>query len=307
LQHKGYGPMTSSLGNSVAQRWKYNGKEYDESLDINTYDFGARNYDPALGRWMNIDPLSEEFMEWSPYNAMMDNPLKFVDPDGMAPFDWFKNQEGKVVWFDNTSESFTSENGDQWENIGANLAEAEESLNVPKDQNFEWNDLEAVVLGGSKGNGNGALAPVVLESTAQVSFDLNVENAGESGLERIDGQTEITGVNVNVTMSTGVSQPIDITGVDGSFGLKEWTALGKRNVSDSGSFQSVSTLSNLQSHSSGAASLTIGLNTFNRISRNQFGGSSLFNLGIRSTATFRLPQNGRKGFFSTSNTVTIKK
>ncbi|EKF55972.1 YD repeat-/RHS repeat-containing protein, partial [Galbibacter marinus] len=43
LKHKGYNHGTSSLGNSVAQRWKYNGKEHDESLDINTYDFGARN------------------------------------------------------------------------------------------------------------------------------------------------------------------------------------------------------------------------------------------------------------------------
>ncbi|MCX2682145.1 hypothetical protein OOZ15_19520 [Galbibacter sp. EGI 63066] len=36
LQHMGYGPGISSLGNDVAQRWKYNGKEFDESLDINT-------------------------------------------------------------------------------------------------------------------------------------------------------------------------------------------------------------------------------------------------------------------------------
>ena len=82
LKHKGYGPMTSSLGNSVAQRWKYNGKEYDESLDINTYDFGARNYDPALGRWMNLDPLAIAYNEYSPYNYTLNNPIYFKDPDG---------------------------------------------------------------------------------------------------------------------------------------------------------------------------------------------------------------------------------
>ena len=54
------------------QRWKYIGKEYDESLDINTYDFGARNYDPALGRWMNIDPLAEQMRRHSPYNYAFD-------------------------------------------------------------------------------------------------------------------------------------------------------------------------------------------------------------------------------------------
>jgi len=67
----------------VAQRWKYNGKEYDESLDINTYDFGARNYDPALGRWMNLDPLAEKYLNMTPYNFTLNNPIIFVDPDGM--------------------------------------------------------------------------------------------------------------------------------------------------------------------------------------------------------------------------------
>ena len=44
-------------------QYKFGGKEYQDEFDLNTYDFGARNYDPALGRWMNIDTLADFIKE----------------------------------------------------------------------------------------------------------------------------------------------------------------------------------------------------------------------------------------------------
>jgi len=64
------------------------------------------------------------------------NPIYFIDPDGMQGEDWFKNGSGRVVWFDNKSESFTDSDGQKWSNVGANTQEVKENLNVPEDKKY---------------------------------------------------------------------------------------------------------------------------------------------------------------------------
>ena len=97
LVHWGY----NSQVQGTYHPYGFNGKEEQTELDLNWLDFGARNYDATLGRWMNLDPLAEDYYEWSPYNFVYNSPLKFIDPTGMGP-----------EWIDNGDGTYTAEVGD---------------------------------------------------------------------------------------------------------------------------------------------------------------------------------------------------
>ncbi|QMU66563.1 MAG: hypothetical protein GKR88_21230 [Flavobacteriaceae bacterium] len=74
LKHKGYNNIVNPSGNSVAQRFKYQGQELTEELGLNMYEFKYRFYDAAIGRFLSIDPLANVYVYNSTY-AFQENKL----------------------------------------------------------------------------------------------------------------------------------------------------------------------------------------------------------------------------------------
>ena len=75
-----FGGLIADLGS--VQPYKYNGKELDTKKGLNWYDYGARMYDAALGRWHKIDPMTEKYYSVSPYAYCSSNPVNTIDYQG---------------------------------------------------------------------------------------------------------------------------------------------------------------------------------------------------------------------------------
>ena len=76
----------TARSSNLGQQYKFGGKEYQPELGLDWYDVSARNYDPALGRWMNIDPLADFMKSESPYEYAFNNPIYYIDTDGRMPY-----------------------------------------------------------------------------------------------------------------------------------------------------------------------------------------------------------------------------
>ena len=90
------GLLNDVMSGAEVQRLKYNGKELDRMHGLDLYDYGARRYDPSIGLFTSIDPLCEKYCHLSPYAYCADNPVKWVDPNGMS-FGDFYDFTGKYI------------------------------------------------------------------------------------------------------------------------------------------------------------------------------------------------------------------
>jgi RHS repeat-associated protein len=73
--------------NTYEVKHLYNKKELQDDMGLDWYDYGARMYDMALGRWHVHDAHAEKYYSHSPYVYALNNPLRYIDPDGLDGLD----------------------------------------------------------------------------------------------------------------------------------------------------------------------------------------------------------------------------
>ena len=105
-----WGDLSTNQG---VQPYKFGGKELDRMYGYDLYDFGARNYDPAIARFTGVDPLAEKYYHLSPYAYCANNPINYIDPDGRDWYEFYNidTDEKSIQWTDYHSQEEMDDGG----------------------------------------------------------------------------------------------------------------------------------------------------------------------------------------------------
>ena len=106
-----FGMVADKTNGESDNKYLYNGKELQDEIDLDWYDYGARFYDAQIGRWHVQDLLAEKYYEWTPYNYVGNNPIKRIDLFG---FDWYIDKDGSYQFDPKVNQGTKLQNGQVW-------------------------------------------------------------------------------------------------------------------------------------------------------------------------------------------------
>ena len=210
---------------------------------------------------------------------------------------------GLMSAFDKTIEENDLE-GQEWKNVGANVQEVKKNLGLPESTNKNYLTTELIPIGGANGSGSrgGAFGLVSIDNSMRIDYNLDIKNTDNNGT-LIDGKSEITSINIGMTLSSETSAPgIKLERIAGDFGLKNWTPLGKRITTSSSSFQPLENpmLGKLgNSIPAAKANLKMNINTYRKASKN-YRKAPHFNFGIRAGVRYKSQYTNSKDILNIS-------
>ena len=142
LQERHFYPYGMQMGemsyiSSLDNKYLFQGKEQLDAHKLFWYDYGARFYDPQIGRWHSMDPLMEKYYSISPYTFCANNPILFIDPSGMnMHYNWelgiYEDDEGNEVSWNQVQQEYGIGNVDP-SNIDNSTNSNNEALTNIKD------------------------------------------------------------------------------------------------------------------------------------------------------------------------------
>ncbi|MDR1198827.1 MAG: hypothetical protein LBK94_07435 [Prevotellaceae bacterium] len=188
-------------------RYTFSGKEKQTIKDLGWLDFSARmlrsETDPT--GWLSIDPLCEKYYSISPYVYCNNNPLKYVDPNGM---DWIvADGTYNYQWKDDINAKSTMPEGYMY--VGANAADIINHMGLNyKFQELSTNDFGMVAM-------DAELGRYAVSHWVNVKEKSNVNITANISYKRDDAtENNALGITFN-GISVGVTEISSNSGVDG--------------------------------------------------------------------------------------------